>query len=102
MTADALQRGQHLGDGGAPPFEGLAQPPLAVVERLEAAFGFDDPVLGVAQPRRAIDQSLVEFAPVLADGLDLLPQLGLGLGGLLLLGADCLQFLVSLAQGIER
>ncbi len=69
---------------------------------LSRAFGLGDPVLGVAQPRGAVDQGLVELAAVLADGVDLVLELGLDLGGLLLLGADRLELLVALAQRIER
>ena len=102
MPADALQRGQHLGDGGAAAFERLAERALAVVQRLEPRLGLGDPVFGVAQPRGAVDQGLVELAAVLADGVDLVLELGFGFGGLPLLGADRLELLVALAQRIER
>ena len=75
---------------------------LAVVQRLQPPFGFGDPLFGVAQPRGAVDQRLVELAAVLADGLDLVLELGLSLGGLLLLGADRFELLVALAQRVER
>ncbi len=71
MPADALQRGQHLGDDGAAAFERAAQRALAVVERLQPRLGLGDAVLGVAQPRGGVDQRLVELAAVLADGVDL-------------------------------
>ena len=100
--SDALKRGQHLRDGGAPPFERLAKRTLAVVERLEPRLGFGDPVFGVAQPRGPIDQGLIELAAVFADGVDLVFELGLDFRGLLLLGADRLKLLVALAQRIER
>ena len=65
-------------------------------------FGLGDAVLGVAQPAGAVDQGLVELAAILADGVDLVLELGLGLGGLLLLGADRLELLIALAQRVER
>ena len=65
--ADALQRGQHLGDGGAAAFERPAQRALAVVERLEPRLGLGDPVFRLAQARGGVDQRLVELAAVLAD-----------------------------------
>ena len=69
---------------------------------MSRAFGLGDPVFGVAQPRGAVDQGLIELAAVLADGVDLVLELGLGFGGLLLLGADRLELLVALAERVER
>ena len=78
-------------------FQRAAQPAFAVVERLQPRFRLGDTILGVAQPAGAIDQRLIELPPVLADGVDFFLELGLGLGGLLLLGADRLELLVALA-----
>jgi len=54
-----------------------------------------------AQPRRAVDQGLVELAPVLADGVDLFLELGLGFRSLFLARCGSPQLLVALAQRIE-
>src|SRR5712671_2480535 len=101
MTPDALQSGQYLGDGGAAAFKRFAERPFAVVQWFEPAFGFGDPVFGVAQPRGAVDQGLVELAAVLADGVNLFLELGLGFRSLFLLDADRLKLLVALAERIE-
>ena len=45
IAADALQRRQHLGDGGAAAVERLADAALVLVERLEPSLGFGDPRL---------------------------------------------------------
>ena len=63
--------------------------------------GFNDLLFGVAQPRGAVDQGLIELAVIGADRLDLVLELGLSIGGLLLLGADRFELLVALAQRIE-
>ena len=103
MAADALQRGQHLGDGGAAAAERLADAALAVVERLEARLGFGDRGLRRSRSRAAaVDQRLIELAAVLADGVDLALEPACGFGGLLLLDADRLELLVALAQRVER
>ena len=57
---------------------------------------------GRAQAAGGVDQRLVELAAVLADGVDFELEPGLGLRGLLLLGADVFEFLVALAQRVER
>jgi hypothetical protein len=75
---------------------------VIVVERLEARLGFADPVLRRAQPRRGVDQRLIELAPVLADGVDFLLEPGLGLGRLALLRTDRLKLPVALAQRVDR
>ena len=102
MPSDALQRGQYLRDGGTAAVERLAQRAFAVVQRLQPSLGLDDPLLGVAQAGGAVDQRLVEFAAIFADGVDLLLELVLGFRGLSLLGSDRLEFMIALAQRIER
>ena len=56
----------------------------------------------VAQAGGGVDQGLVELAPILADGVDFVLELGLGFGGLFLLRANRLELLVALAQRVER
>jgi hypothetical protein len=58
--------------------------------------GFD-----VADPRRGVDELLVERAPIRADGLDLALEFGLGLQDRALPGARAVEFLIALLEDIE-
>ena len=100
-AADPLQRRQHFGNHLAPTVERPAQGLLAVVERREAFLALADLLLDGAHAGGGIDQVLVELASVVADRFDVALELGLVVQRLALLGADRVEFLIALLQGVE-
>ena len=67
----------HFDDDAAALVERFAQSGFLRVERVEPPAGRLDVGLDLAHARRGIDQLLVERAAILADRLDLAPELGL-------------------------
>jgi hypothetical protein len=70
-TANALQRGEHLGNEIVPLLQRNTQRLLAVLERLQAFLRLCDSLLHHRHPRGGIDDLLVEFAAVVSNLLDL-------------------------------
>src|SRR6185312_7464152 len=98
--ADALERRQHFPDDAAAALERRTNCRFLRVERLQTRLGVGDLGFDLAQFCRAVDQRLVELAPVVADLLDLALDLGFGLGRLLLLLAQRLELFVALLQRV--
>ena len=74
---------------------------LLLVERFEPPFGRVDACLHIAHARGGIDQLLVERAAIVAERLDLAPELGLIFGRHPLVGADRIELLIALFDGIR-
>ncbi|HZQ12830.1 MAG TPA: hypothetical protein VFB31_08485 [Pseudolabrys sp.] len=99
--ADSLQRRQHFADHGAAAVERSLDAALVVVERRQARLRSLDLGLDAAQPRRGIDQVLVELAAIGADLLDLALEGGFGVGRFALRLARRLELLVVLLERVE-
>ena len=100
LVADALQRREDFDDGGAALVERFANGDFLLVERLEPRPRRLDVGLDVAHARRGIDQLLVERAPIVADRLDLAPELGLAFRRCAFLRADRIEFLIALLERV--
>jgi hypothetical protein len=101
LPTDPLQRRQHLGNEGASLLQRCLQRLLVVVERFDPLLGLGDPLFHGDDPRRGLDDLLIEFAPVVADRFDLALELGLVLERPALLAAEDFELLVALLEGIE-
>ena len=100
--AGALQRRQHLDDFGTARIERAADLLLAAVERAQPRLGIADPGLDAAHLGGDVDQLLIELAAILPDRRDIGLQFLLQLGGLSLLLAGGLEFLLALLDGVGR
>src|SRR5215471_94568 len=74
---------------------------LPVVERLEALLRLGDPLFYAHDTGRGVDDLLIEFAPIVADRLDLAFEPRLVLQRSALLGAERFQLLVACLEGIQ-
>jgi hypothetical protein len=81
--------------------ERRAQGRFLLVEWRQALLAGGDLLLDGAHARRDVDELAVELAPVVADLIELAPQVGFPLARLLLLAADDLELLVALLKGVE-
>jgi hypothetical protein len=101
MPADPLQRRQYLGGDAAPLLQRSPHRLLAIIERLETCLRLRDPLFDGDHTRRGLDELLIEFAPVVADRLDLALEPCLGLERPTLLGADSFQLLIACFESIR-
>ena len=85
----------------APPLQRFAQHLFALVERLEPFLDFPDRIFQLANPRRRIDELLIEQAAVIADCFDLALEPRLVLERALLLGTDRFKLLVALFDSVR-
>jgi hypothetical protein len=74
---------------------------LLVVERPEPCLGRRDALLDGAHATRGVDQGLVEPAAIRADGFDLVLELARAVAGLALVGAQGVEFLITLLERVE-
>ncbi len=100
LLPDALQSGEYFDDHAASLVERFLKDLFAVVERLQARLRRIDLRLDVADARRRFDELLIKRPPILAERLDLQPELGLAVCRLTLLGADRIKLLVVLLERI--
>ncbi len=92
--SDALQSRQYLNDRGTPLVERLLKDLFTPVEGLQARLRVVDLRLDIAHGCCRLDKLAVERPPIIAERLNLQPELGLAVHGLALLGPNSVELLI--------
>ena len=101
LPPDALQGGEYFDNHVAALGERFTKQFFLLIEWLQASPRRVDTGLDVADSRGGADEILIKFATVLAQRLDLDPQLGLALHRIALAGERGVEFLIVLLERVD-